>query len=167
MQLALTLVQVFTTGTNAAGYTLTSVTIRVLSMGRQPSPVPTVTLHNVTVAGGSVTLGTAVATLTTSATTVPPGNNLEETYTAPTDTALDPSTTYGIFVEGGVNGNAIWGMVPTGTVDGTPAVGWSIGDYMATRAHDATGDFTVGSDGTGKIKITGEVKTSGGGDPEP
>ena len=149
--------QLFTTGTNAAGYTLTSITFEFYPTG-QPSPVPTVKLHNVTVAGASVTLGTAVATLTTSAATVlyiP-----EETYTAPTDTSLDPSTTYGIFVEGGVNGNAVWGIVPTGTVAGTPAVGWSIGDNMATRAHDATGDFTVGSDGVGKIKITGTAKTS-------
>ena len=145
--------QLFTTGTNAAGYTLTSITFEFYPLS-QPSPVPTVKLHNVTVAGASVTLGTAVATLTTSATTVL--YTPEETYTAPTDTALDPSTTYGIFVEGGVNGNAIWGGVPTGSVDGTPAVGWSIGDYMATRAHDATGNFTVGSDGTGKIRITGD-----------
>ena len=143
--------QLFTTGTNAAGYTLTSITFEFYPLS-QPSPVPTVKLHNVTVAGGSVTLGTAVATLTTSATTVlytPEETYTAPTYTAPTDTGLDPSTTYGIFAEGGVNGNAIWGGVPTGSVDGTPAAGWSIGDYMATRAHDSTGNFTVGSDGPG------------------
>ena len=148
--------QLFTTGTNSGGYTLTSITFELYPT-MSSTAVPTVKVYNVTVAGASVTLGTEVATLTTSATYVLLAD--EETYTAPANTTLDTSTTYGIFAEGG--GNIMyWGTVTTGDEDPTPAVGWSIGDDMATRAHDSTGVFTVGDDGPGKIKITGEVETS-------
>ena len=147
--------QLFTTGTNSGGYTLTSITFELVPQASNTA-VPTVKLYNVTVAGASVTLGTAVATLTTSATAVLLA--AAETYTAPANTTLDTSTTYGIFAEGG--GDALfWAISTTGDEDGTPAVGWSIGDNMATRAHDATGVFTVGSDGPGQIQVNGTVKT--------
>ena len=146
----------FTTGTNAAGYTLTSITFEFYPQ-MQPSPVPTVKLHNVTVAGGSVTLGTAVATLTTTATTVPNGA-AGVTYTLPTDTSLDASTPYGVFVEGGAK-QLNWPRAGSTFTAPTPAPGWSL-EQLATRAHGATGALTLGSDGPGQITVNGTVKTS-------
>ena len=146
-------VQVFTTGTNAGGYTLTSIELELLLHGNGLTP-PAVTLHNVTVTSTAVTLGTAVATLTTSQTVAVN----ETTYTAPMDTTLGRSTTYGVFVEAGGNGVG-WGVTTTGDEDATPATGWSIGNQVATRAHDATAGFTLGSDGPGLIKVTGTAKT--------
>ena len=40
----------------------------------------------------------------------------------------------------------------------TPAPGWSV-EELATRAHDATGVLTLGSDGPGQIEINGTIKT--------
>ena len=146
-------VQLFTTGTNAGGYTLNSIVLELYYNGSGGTP-PAVTLHNVTVTGTAVTLGTAVATLTTSQAVAVD----ETTYTAPMDTPLGRSTTYGVFVEGG--GNAVrWSLGTTGDEDATPAAGWSIGDQVATRAHDAIAGFTVGSDGPGLIKVNGTAKS--------
>ena len=146
-------VQLFTTGTNAGGYTLNSIVLELYLDGDGFTP-PAVTLHNVTVTSTAVTLGTAVATLTTSQAVAVS----ETTYTAPMDTPLGVSTTYGVFVEGGGNG-VLWGQGPTGDEDATPAAGWSIGDQVATRAHDATAGFTVGTDGPGLIKVNGTAKS--------
>ena len=151
-------VQLFTTGTNAGGYTLTSIEFSFYSTRTSTNTfVPTVKLHNVTVSGSSVTLGTAVATLTTSSTFVSNPTAAHETYTAPPDTTLAPSTTYGVFAEGGPTGTR-WAQLDTGDEDATPAAGWSIGDQIATRAHDATAGFTVGSTGSGQIRVNGTAK---------
>ena len=149
-------VQVFRTGTNTAGYTLTSIVVDLQSWVGT-STLPTVTLNNVTVAGSSVTLGTAVATLTTTATGVPSGN-AGVTYTLPTDTSLDASTAYGVFVEGSVKQLA-WNHVRSGYTVPTPAPGWSL-EQLATRAHDATGALSLGSDGPGQITVNGTIKGS-------
>ena len=124
-------VQLFTTGTNTTGYTLASIAFEFYQTAHS-SLVPTVKIHNVTVNGASVTLGTAVATLTTTATYV--SRSAVETYTAPMDTTLARSTTYGVFVEGGSR-TSLWGGKDTGDEDDTPAVGWSIGDQFSTRAQ--------------------------------
>ena len=60
-------VQVFTSGTNPGGYTLTSIDLGLDARAGATTP-PAVKVHNVTVTGTSVTLGTAVATLTTTLT---------------------------------------------------------------------------------------------------
>ena len=151
-------VQVFRTGTNTAGYTLTSVLVDLQTWGGSSPDIPTVTLHNVTVAGGSVTLGTAVATLTTTATMVVPEGASEVTFTPPSGTSLDASTPYGVFVEGGRDFMR-WNRVTSDFTPPTPAPGWSL-EELATRAHDATGVLTLGSDGPGQIQVNGTVKTS-------
>ena len=152
-------VQLFTTGTNAGGYTLTSIELELYrggGLGTAGIRMPAVKLHAVTVTGTSVTLGTEVATLTTS---LPfPGATVEK-YMAPMGTALGRSTTYGVFVEGGGNG-VYWDRAASGDENATPAANWSIGDQAATRAHDATAGFTLGSDGPGMIRVNGEA-TSG------
>ena len=148
-------VQVFTSGTNPGGYTLTSIDLG-LDAYAGGTTLPAVKVHNVTVTGTSVTLGTAVATLTTTLTVVDPGSM---TFMAPMDTTLDPSTTYGVFAEGGGTG-VRWDGVTTGDENDTPAAGWSIGDQVATRAHDATAGFTLGTDGPGMIRVNGEATIS-------
>ena len=152
-------VQLFTTGTNAGGYTLTSIELSLYrggGLGTAGIRMPAVKLHAVTVTGTSVTLGTEVATLTTS---LPFPGATVETYMAPMGTALGRSTTYGVFVEGGGNG-VYWDRAASGDENATPAANWSIGDQAATRAHDATAGFTLGSDGPGMIRVNGEA-TSG------
>ena len=151
-------VQVFRTGTNTGGYTLTSVLVDLQTWGGTATNLPTVTLHNVTVAGASVTLGTAVATLTTTATSLGNETSSHVTYTPPSGTSLDASTPYGVFVEGG--SHAIrWNHVESDFTPPTPAPGWSL-EQLATRAHGATGVLTLGSDGPGQIQVNGTVKTS-------
>ena len=152
-------VQLFTTGTNPGGYTLTGIEIELQrrgSFGGLSSSHPAVKLHAVTVTGTSVALGTEVATLTASSASV---SNGFETYMAPIDTALVGSTTYGVFVEGG-GGAVRWDQATTGDEDATPAAGWSIGDQAATRAHGATGGFTLGSDGPGMIRVNGVARST-------
>ena len=149
-------VQLFTTGTNAAGYTLTSIALGLYNSADRSNTAPTVKVHNVTVAGTSVTLGTAVATLTFSDSLVSNLDDTHETYTAPSDTSLAASTTYGVFADGGAK--VFW----DGYVDGdehTKAAGWSIGDQAAIRAHDATGVFTLRTDGPVMIEVNGTAKS--------
>ena len=78
---------------------------------------------------------------------------------APMGTALGRSTTYGVFVEGGGNG-VYWDRAASGDENATPAANWSIGDQAATRAHDATAGFTLGTDGPGMIRVNGEATTT-------
>ena len=152
-------VQLFTTGTNAGGYTLTSIELSLYrggGLGTAGIRMPAVKLHAVTVTGTSVTLGTEVATLTTS---LPFPGATVETYMAPMGTALGRSTTYGVFVEGGGNG-VYWDRAASGDENATPAANWSIGDQAATRAHDATAGLTLGTDGPGMIRVNGEATTT-------
>ena len=149
----------FTTGTNAGGYTLTSIELDFWRIGGTAG-LPSVTLHTVTVGGTSVTLGAAVATLTTSDPNILFA--MAETYTAPPDTALNSSTTYGVVVKGGGPGTGYWALVADGNEVGTPAPGWSIGDLVATRPHDGSGGLTYSFStiGPGEIRVTGTAKAS-------
>ena len=75
------------------------------------------------------------------------------------DTTLVGSTTYGVLVEGGGDG-MYFDRATTGNENATSAAGWSIGDQAATRAHDSTAGFTLGSDGPGMIRVNGEPRTA-------
>ena len=116
-------VQLFTTGTNAGGYTLTSIELELYTGHGTDHASPTVKLHNVTVSGTSVTLvGTPVATLTASEASVGTASDIYETFMAPMGTALVRSTTYGVFVEGG-GSDIFWSQSATSDEDATPAAG--------------------------------------------
>ena len=150
-------VQLFTTGTNTTGYTLASVELQLAyrSSGHES---PTVKVHNVILNGSAVTLGAAVATLTAPSSTV--NQNNFETYTAPAGITLATSITYGVFVEGGGNGVYL-AVVNSGSgEETTSAVGWSIGDHVAARAHDATGVLTIGSGEPALLQVNGTAKAS-------
>ena len=150
-------VQLFTTGTNPGGYTLTGIGLNLHRAGGVDVAPAAVKVHEVTVTGTAVTLvGTPVATLTFSGTGIAAG---VETFTTSIDTPLDPSTTYGVFVEA-TGAGSYWDQATTGAEDATPAAGWSIGDQAATRAHNSTGAFTLGSAGPGMIRVNGVVGTN-------
>ena len=151
-------VQLFTTGTNAAGYTLTSIALGLHNTSNNSHTAPTVKVHNVTVTSTSVTLGTAVATLTISNTFVSNVDDEDETYTAPSSTSLAASTTYGVFADGG--SEVAWDGATTGDENADAAAGWSIGDHAAIRDHDSTGVFTLRTDGPVMIQVNGTASAS-------
>ena len=141
------LAQSFTTGTNATGYTLTSIELRLttssLSVARA---TPTVKLFR-----GSAT-GTEVATL------IGPtmlDANAQENYafTPSTTVNLLTSTTYWVFGEGGGAG---WPFTLTNE-DATSATDWEIGDLLETRDASSTGGFTASTGSALQIRVNGTV----------
>ena len=122
--------QQFTTGSNASGYTLTSIELR-LSTGATPT-APTVKVFS-----GSAT-GTEVATLSAPA-SLTPSTEANFTFTASGTVTLSASTDYWVVAEGG---NTDWTLTDSGDEDGTPATGWSIHDVSETRDATSTGDFS-------------------------
>ena len=104
----------FTTGTNSAGYTISSVETLFISSA---TAAPAVTIRE----DGTDPTGTVVAALTAPATFTAGSIN---TYTAPTKTVLAASTTYWLRVDANSSGR----VVMTGINDETGAAGWSIAD---------------------------------------
>ena len=86
--------QGFTTASHAAGYTLTTIEVKlVITGGLTSGTTPSATLHKTNA------MNAAVATLTGPATTT--GGNV--TFTAPANTVLDADSTYFILLQGGMN----------------------------------------------------------------
>ena len=142
--------QSFTTGTNAAGYTLTSIELRLRSSSSSTS-TPTVKLYSGSANGTEVSTftgpamlgsGTANYTFTPSSTTV----------------TLGMSTQYWVVAEGDVS----WAITRSTSEDGTPATGWGIADDNESRAASSTGSFTTSSAAVLQIRVNG---TTGGGTP--
>ncbi len=139
--------QSFTTGSNAAGYTLTSIEL-ALGASLYTNP-PTVKLFS-----GSAT-GTVEATFTglTSLT----ANTASEayTFTPSSPVTLSMSTKYWVVAEGGSN-FINWSNTESTDEDDTPATGWSISNKGESRSADSTGSFTE----TGrprKIRVNGTI----------
>ena len=139
--------QSFTTGSNAAGYTLTSIEL-ALGASLYTNP-PTVKLFS-----GSAT-GTVEATFTgpTSLT----ANTASEayTFTPSSPVTLSMSTKYWVVAEGGSN-FINWSNTESTDEDDTPATGWSISNKGGSRSADSTGSFTE----TGlprKIRVNGTI----------
>ena len=120
------LAQRFTTGTNAAGYTLTSIELRLNSA--DSTNTPTVKLHSASATG------TEVATLTGPAMLGSGAGNY--TFTPSSTVTLRRSTTYWVVAEG----DAGW-ETTIASEDATPAMGWEIGDRPEFRAASSTGSF--------------------------
>ena len=142
--------QKFTTGDNADGYTLTSIELD-LGSSATATATPTVTLHS-----GSAT-GTVVSTLTGP----PMLDVLEETFTftpSSPPVTLGASTTYWVVAEGmaGVS----WSSTSETSEDGTPTMGWGIGDTRETRPASSTGSFTAGSDSPLMLRVNGTLGTT-------
>ncbi len=130
----------FTTGSHAAGYTLSDIEIRF-------GPTDPAAL-SVKLATGLPDATTVVATLANPATVSADAVN---TFTAPDDTTLSPATTYYVVVEGAAGS-------PRGTVsdaeDSGTVPGWSVGNSAYFRSAASTGPWTADSS-TLSIRVNG------------
>ncbi len=140
------LAQPFTTGTNATGYTLTSIELKLNS--NQSTDTPTVKLYR-----GSAN-GTEVATFTGPSMLDASGTN-DYTFTPASTVTVLMSTTYWVVAEANT-GNARWAGTVT-SEDATPATGWSIGDVAERRNASSTGSFGTDFGAIYKIRVNGTL----------
>ena len=139
--------QSFTTGSNAAGYTLTSIELALGASGTNP---PTMKLFS-----GSAT-GTEEATFT-GPTSLTAAASKAYTFTPSSSVTLSMSTQYWVVGEGGSN-HVNWSNIRSADEDGTPATGWSIRDKYGYRSADSTGSFTdIRNKRVLKIKVNGTI----------
>ena len=130
--------QGFTTGTDAAGYTLGSVDIRLRS--QNPNDVSGLDIPTVSIVQGTPT-GTVVAML------IPPASltantTADYTFTAPANTTLIASTTYYVVMEAG---HATIAMPRTNSTseDSGGESDWSIADDAHWRSENSNGNFNT------------------------
>ena len=142
------LAQSFTTGTNATGYTLTSIELRLNSF--LSTDTPTVKLYS-----GSAT-GTEVATLTGPA-MLDAASTKNYTFRPSSTVTLLTSTTYWVVAEG----EAYWVSTTSTSEDETPAMGWEIANNYESRTAGSTGSFTTSAGPAFMIRVNGTT----GGDP--
>ena len=116
--------QEFTTGANAAGYTLASIAIDVQ---RGEGLRPSMSLYD----EASGEPGSLLASLS-GPSSMQSGFN---TFVAPSATVITPSTTYFVIMEG-VGGSAILERAGAGNEDTDSATGWTIADSRLTRNQD-------------------------------
>ena len=113
--------QSFTTGANGAGYEISEIRIRVLSL---PLVLPDNSVKLRADDGGKP--GGLVADLMDPATFV--GANQSNTFTVPEGTILDPQTTYWVVVNEGVEVGSTFSYTATTFDSQTGEAGWSIGN---------------------------------------
>ena len=134
--------QGFTTGSNAAGYTLTNIR-SVFPSILNNMPSLTVTLHK------DAPTNAAIATLTNPA-TIEVG---QLTFTAPANTTLDAATTYYVLF----HGENIWLESTTSDNEDTNGLSdWSVEDVRYRRDDRTTGAFTEVAVST-PIRVRGTV----------
>ena len=141
--------QSFATGSNADGYTLSSIELRIYSETAATPPT-------VKVFSGSAASGTEVATLTGPA-SLPADAGSNYTFTVPANTTLAASTTYYVVAEGG-SGDVFWRTTASNNEDATSTAGWSIGDGSLVRDADSTGSFATRTSST-FLRVNGIVKS--------
>ena len=142
--------QGFTTGTDAAGYTLGSVDIRLVSTF--PSDISGSDI-TVTIVQGTPT-GTVVATLTPPA-SITANTTADYTFTAPADLTLTASTTYYVVLEGDRESIST-ARTNSDSEDSGGESNWSIADVSNWRIANSTGSFGA----TLMIKIKGPGGTT-------
>lgn len=136
------LAQDFTTGSNPAGYRLSSITLSLTTAGSDID-VPSVKLAR------QASDGTGDVTLTGPASLNEDATQLYE-FTAPADTILSASTQYWVVVQHGGPAGTHVSLNLTDAFDHRAAdesvadVGWSIGDYTWSRDASLTGEFNWG-----------------------
>ena len=134
--------QGFTTGSNVAGYTVTSVDVQFSS----------------TPSGVTVKLATGLPSTTTVVATMNNPSSLSSgvnTFTAPSGTILLPSTTYFVVVEAS-SGNVQ--NTPSNDEDSGGATGWSIADQGLYRQASSTVSWSSEA-AKRKIRINGTVNS--------
>ena len=139
--------QPFTTGTNATGYTLTSIELSLNS--NVSTDTPTVKLYS-----GSAN-GTEVDTFTGPAMLDASGAN-DYTFTPSSTVILGMSTTYWVVAEANT-GDARWLKTGSTSEDATPAAGWGIGDVAETRSATSTGSFGTEFGAVFLIRVNGTL----------
>ena len=138
------LAQSFTTGTNATGYTLTSIELRLDS--DNSTATPTVKLYS-----GSAN-GTEVATLIGPA-MLDASSTKNYAFTPSSTATLRMSTTYWVVAEG----DADWFFTNSVSEDATPATGWEISDDYASRTASSTGSFATNPGIIFVIRVNGTL----------
>ena len=143
--------QEFTTGDNSAGYTLSSIEVRLEGVGPVTNSYPTVKVFSGSANGMEVTALTAPST-------VGVNGHSNYTYTAPANVTLAAETSYWVVYEEGRNGGV---SVTTSTAeDATPASGWSIADNLQRRSDSSTGSFADVSGFVAQIRVNGAIKSA-------
>ncbi|MDE0060725.1 MAG: hypothetical protein OXP07_21625, partial [Defluviicoccus sp.] len=150
--------QKFTTGSNARGYTLTGVELRLAAVTGFGSDTAA---PRVRVVGGAAAGSDSVpvATLTAGTPRIPLDLEAGYAFTAPAGTVLRPSTDYWVVVEAASSGgdHVLVGVTGSHAEDGTPAAGWSIDDGRLERSSDSTADFFPG-DSALMIRVSGTAR---------
>ena len=144
------LAQSFTTGDNATGYTLTNIELTLQTASS--TATPTVKLYRGSADGTEVSTLTGPAMLDT--------NTIKNYAFTPSPTVtLGTSTTYWVVAEG----DAFWVSTTSTSEDGTPAMGWEIGDAYESRVASSTGNFTTSAGPAFMIRVNGTTRSGGGG----
>ena len=144
--------QPFTTGGNATGYGLTSVDLRLFSLGSNGILVRVA--PNRSNDRPDLSNPAEVITLSNPATVSPQTNN---TFSAPTGTLLTANTTYHVVVTSadGTSGSSGIDRTRATVEDSNPADGWSIGDtrYWRNTSNSSwsTSTFIM------RMRITGTI----------
>ena len=142
--------QGFRTGTNAAGYTVTSIEL-LLDVGH--GAFPPVALHSGSPAGSTVADFTVSSQSRTTGLTV-------YTYIPTTSVTLDGNTDYWVVVSYAAFGQ-LWGVAWIGE-DVTPAPGWSI-PYRGQYYHPDRGLEDYGDDLANQMRVNGTINSGGNG----
>ena len=149
------LAQAFDTGSNAAGYGLTSVTLRLAGAVQALRRGYLVRITPATSSGPDLSDSTKIITLATPATLTTDADNV---FTAPAGTTLDAGATYMAVVtsaDGTLGLEYAAGRTPSTGVDDDSADGWSIADTRFFRSTN-TGTWSTSSTLL-QFKITGTV----------
>ena len=139
--------QPFTTGTNATGYTLTSIELRLNS--NLSTDTPTVKLYSGSATGTEEAMFTGPAMLAAS-------GARNYTFTPASTVTVLMSTTYWVVAEANT-GNVRWLNTASTSEDATPAAGWGIGDVGETRTASSTGSFATERGSVFKIRVNGTL----------
>ena len=144
------LAQAFSTGSNADGYILTSVSVswRVNSNSNFTLSIYT---------DNSGAPGTSLGALTGTS-----GLNIYGSfeYTSSTGIELDPNTTYFLVLDLAGAVNIDWAYTSQNAEDSGKASGWSIANKYVSRARTSTGGWTDQNDVL-KVRIDGYIKGTG------
>ena len=129
--------QSFQTGTNATGYTITEVRIRLGAYAPGNDQTVVKIREN---DGGEP--GNVVAALTNPSSLLPEALN---TFTAPTSTTLDPSETYWIVANDGLQPINTWQYAFASGNDETGETGWEIGNDRLRRTSGTNWNTSASS----------------------
>ena len=142
--------QAFTTGSNAAGYKLTSVDIASPANSAVGNWDASIASDGGSGPGSTVTGGalTEPSSLTT---------GINNSFTSTNGVDLDPSTTYYIVIDMGAEHTATLSSTTDDTEDANPAAGWSIEDGSYTRMVSNTAWNSLGTHNL-KIRVNGYAK---------